>query len=367
MTLSLESDIPMPNTLARFSFLLAIAFTSVSPSMAQRPSSKHDPVKVTFYYNAVWELTTPANSLYRREAYFDLTDMVFDGVFSDYNRKDELIADGYYDHGVKSGIHSEYFNQAVKMKVEYANRNFTIWEWSDGKEEGVKNGNGKFSITIYYFVTVDGQFLPRQGILTGQFRNARRTGLWVYYDINQQKTDEEHYINGQLQKRIHYTENGTVESKEARSIYLSLISFNTEGLAYDKQSFANLNQFFREHVSYPNTLNRDVTYPGGARFLLKLLANTMAVPENNMEIIRLKVDANGKIEKTTIVRSISATYDLLTDRFIELHGSRFLPALQRGQPVPGVIFLPIASGEEWMQTLEEAPIEWLLNYTNFMN
>lgn len=357
----------MQYTLTRLFIFAATAFTFVSTAIAQPFSKKHDPVKVTFYYDAVWELTTPANSLYRREAYFDLTDMVFDGVFSDYNRKDELIADGYYDHGVKSGIHTQYFDHTVKMKVEYSNNNFTIWEWNDEKGEGVKNGNGKFSITIFYFVAVDGQFLPKQGILTGQFRNGRRVGLWVYYDGSQKKTDEEHYINGQLQKRIHYTDDNTVESKQSRSVYLSLNAFNTEALAYSKDSFSTLNQYFREHVPYPNTFTRNITYPGGARFLLKLLANTLAVPERNMEVLRLKIDGSGKIEKATVIRSISATYDLLTDRFLEQHGHRFLPAVLNGQSVPGVIFLPIASGDEWMQTLEEAPIEWLLNYTNFMN
>ena len=146
----------MQYTLVRLLYSLAMVSTFVSTAVAQPGSRKHDPVKVTFYYNAIWELTTPANSLYRREAYFDLTDMVFDGVFSDYNRQDELIADGFYNHGVKSGIQSEYFNHAVKMKVEYSNRSFTIWEWNDGKEEGVKNGSGKFNISIFYFVTVDG-------------------------------------------------------------------------------------------------------------------------------------------------------------------------------------------------------------------
>jgi len=38
-----------------------------------------DPIKLTFYYNLNWELTTPEKSFLRREAYFDLGEMVFDG------------------------------------------------------------------------------------------------------------------------------------------------------------------------------------------------------------------------------------------------------------------------------------------------
>lgn len=349
-------------------FFLAIAFAVSSASIAQSIFKKHEPVKVTLYYDAVWELTTPENSLYRREAYFDLTDMVFDGVFSDYNKKEELIADGFYNHGVKSGIHSDYVNHTVKMKVEYSSDNFTIWEWNGGKGEGVKNGNGKFNITIFYFTTVDGQFVPRQGLLNGEFRNGRRAGRWIYSDLSQRKVDEERYVNGRLQKRIHYAEGDSVELKEMRSIYLSLNAFNTEALAFDKKSFSSLNQYFREHIRYPSTFSRNVTYPGGIRFLLKLLANTMMVPEQNIEVVRLKIDGNGQLEKATVIRSINSTYDLLTDRFLELHKDRFLPAIVNGQPISSaVIYLPIASGEEWMRTLDDAPIEWLMDYNNFMN
>jgi len=54
-----------------------------------------EPVKLTFYYNMNWELTTHEKSFVRREAYFDLQEMVFDGVYQDYNKDDKLIAEGY--------------------------------------------------------------------------------------------------------------------------------------------------------------------------------------------------------------------------------------------------------------------------------
>src|SRR5438105_3597855 len=109
------------------SLLITILFFRLELSAQVRPGK--GPVKVIFYYNAAWELTTAENSVYRREAYFDLTDMVFDGVFSDYNRDNKLIADGIYNHGIKTGIHSEYADHTVKTKIEYTGNDFTIWEW----------------------------------------------------------------------------------------------------------------------------------------------------------------------------------------------------------------------------------------------
>src|SRR5689334_4922576 len=60
-----------------------------------------EPTKLTLYYNLNWELTTPEKSFVRREAYFDLQDMVFDGVYQDYSKDNKLIAEGYYAHGKK--------------------------------------------------------------------------------------------------------------------------------------------------------------------------------------------------------------------------------------------------------------------------
>jgi hypothetical protein len=303
--------------------------------------------------------------VYRREAYFDLSDMVFDGVFSDYNKSGELIADGIYNHGIKSGIHSEYHNHTVKTKVEYSGNDFTIWEWNDGSGDGVKNGNGKFTTVIYYFASVDGQIVPRQGILDGEFIRGRRAGKWIYHDTNKFKTDEEIYSNGKLLRHKRYHKHDSTESKESKAIYLSLISLNTEILSFDKAAFSNLNQYFEKYVTYPNSFQRNIAYPKGLKQLLTLLANTLMLPEKNLELLKLRIDEHGQITKSTMVRSINLTYDQLTEQVMQLHQDRFLPAMRNGRPQESVIYLPIAGGEEWMQTLQDNPIEWFLDYTNF--
>jgi antitoxin component YwqK of YwqJK toxin-antitoxin module len=347
-------------------FFITILFLK-SDLIAQFHVSKHEPVKVTFYYNAVWELTTAENYLYRREAYFDLTDMVFDGVYSDYNRDDKLIADGIYNHGVKSGIHTEYVNHAVKTKIEYSGNDFTIWEWSDGKTEGVKNGNGKFSMIYFYFISVDGRIIPKEGIIDGEFRNGRRVGSWIFHDLSKSKTDEETYVNGKFLKRVSYQKRDSVEMRERKSIYLLLNSLNTETLLFDKGSFSYLNEYFEKYVTYPASFTRNVTYPSGLKRLISLFSQAMMVPEEALELVRLKINVNGRIEKAAIVRSIDLTYDNLTDEILEIHKNRFFPAMKNGKPVAAVIYLPVASGERWMQALEGMPTEWFLDPNNFMN
>lgn len=355
----------MPHTLPRLFSILVIVLAFTSVGHTQPFSKKHDPVKLTFYYNAVWELTTRENAMYRREAYFDLTDMVFDGLFSDYNGKDELIADGFYNHGVKSSIHTEYVNHSVKTKVEYSGETFTLWEWNDGKGQGVQNGNGKFTTTVYYFIISDGEVVPRHGSLAGEFRNGRRVGNWIYYDTKGVKTDREFYLNGRLMKRTQYSESDSAEISEGKVVYLSLNSLNIESLSYDKGSFANLNQYFRQYVSYPSNFSRTVTYPGGIRSLLKRLSIEVMAPERNIEVLELKLDENGEVIRLRAVRSINRTYDDLADRLFQLHRKRLLPAIRNGKPEMAVIYLPIASGDEWMRTLEDAPTEWLLDFSNF--
>ncbi len=334
---------------------------------AQSHSHKQEPVKVTFYYNAVWELTTAENSMYRREAYFDLNNMVFDGVYSDYNRDDKLIADGIYNHGVKTGIHSEYTDHVVRTKIEYSGNDFSIWEWNDGKSDGVKNGNGKFSTIYFYFISADGRIVPKEGIVDGEFRFGRRVGRWTYRDLSKSKTDEETYVNGKFLKRVSYLKGDSAEMKERKSIYFSLSFLNAEILMFDKGSFEYLNQYFEKYVTYPPTFTRNVNYPGGLKRFLILLSQSMTVPEDALEVIRLKVNVNGRIEKSSVVRSISLTYDNLTDEILQIHKNRLFPAMKNGKPVATVIYLPVASGPQWMQMLEEMPTEWFLDLNNFMN
>lgn len=353
------------NSPIRIFYLIIITFILNGDLRAQPRPVRQEPVKVTFHYNILWELTTAENSVYRREAYFDLVDMVFDGVYNDYNRDNKLIADGIYSRGVKTGIHTEYADHKVKTKIEYSGNDFTIWEWNDGKSEGVKNGTGKFSMFYFYFITSDGQVVPKEGMIDGEFQNGRRVGRWTYRDLNKSKTDEETYLNGKFLKRMKYSKGDSMELKEKKPVYLSLNSLNTEMLVYDKASFANLNQYFEKYITYPSAFERNVTYPRGLKQLLTMLSQAMDVPERNIELLRVRIDEHGQVTKANIVRSISSVYDDLTDEIFGMHQNRLLPAIKNGKPLASVVYLPIASGDEWTRMLKEMPTEWFLDPSNF--
>ncbi|GHM99757.1 hypothetical protein WSM22_12470 [Cytophagales bacterium WSM2-2] len=345
--------------------LLNLLFNSV---FAQSPRTPHDPVKLNFYYNLKWELTTPEKSAYRREAYFDLTDMVFDGVFSDYTKDNKLIADGSYYHGVKSGIHSEYNSDfTIKSKVEYSDDDFTFWEWTDAENGEVKNGTGKFKLRYYYFVELDAQLTWKQGWLSGEFQFGKRVGRWIYTDMQNAKTDEETYERGKFVNRVHYTKGDSIKTSLRKPVYLSLIPLNTEALICDKDSFTNLTQYFEKYITYPADFQRNITYPGGIKRLLTLITQMIYIQDRYLCVIGFRFDEHGQVTKTSIERSIDrATDDRVLEAF-QLHAKRLLPAIMNGKPFPTVNFLPVSGGKEWLKLLEEKPSSWFLDYSNFSN
>src|SRR5882672_3979590 len=168
--------------------------------------------KATFYYTLSWELTTKEKSFFRREANFDFIEMVFDGLYKDYNKDDKMIGEGLYAHGVKRGLQTEYFNdRTLKSTIEYLNNDFTIWELKNEKQEvEVKGGTGKFTIYYLYVSGLVSQPVWKEGILNGEFNLGRREGIWTYQDINKKPTDEEVYSNAKLIKRVRYSDNATV-------------------------------------------------------------------------------------------------------------------------------------------------------------
>lgn|GEM_PF-1877103 len=327
-----------------------------------------EPVKLTFYYNSKWELTTPEKSFYRREAFFDLNNMVFDGIYSDYNTKGKLITDGSYYHGMKSGIHSEYDTTlTIKSKIEYTNDSFTIWEWNGGADGVIKNGSGKFTMRYYYFVELDTRLSWKQGLMSGEFENGKRIGRWTYYDLQHVKTDEEVYSRGKFVKRTHYSTQDSIETHERKPTYLSLVSLNTEVLTHDKESFTSLNQYFEKYIKYPSTFQRNVSYPGGIKRLISLMTQMVYIKDRDLCVIHVIIDEHGQVAKAEVVRSINPASDKRILEAFLLHDKRLVPAIKNGKPYETEFFLPISGGREWARLLEEMPDEWFLDPNNFLN
>ncbi len=323
-----------------------------------------DPVKLTFYYNPNWELTTPEKAYFKREAYFDLQEMVFDGVYKDYNKENRLIAEGYYAHGTKSGMQTEHFeDQSIKLTIEISTDDFIIWQLvNDKREYQVAKGTGKFSLRYFYFF----DFYLKQGILYGEFQNGKRAGVWNYYDLKKNKTDVEYYEKGKLLKRTYFNKSDSMLLHSKKEIILSVSSINTEALVVDKESFATVNQYFETKVTYPSSFQRSVTYPGGLKRLLRLLIQA-DVADKNVVLVKVRVNEHGQVLKSIIVRSVDEYTDERVLKSLSNHEARFLPAMKQGKPYPLTIYLPVSGGEEWERLLNEMPTAWFLDVNNFTN
>lgn len=343
-------------------FIFLIALCASICLYGQSGHLASDPIKLTFYYDLNWELTTPEKSFVRREAYFDLQEMVFDGVYQDYNKDNKLIAEGYYAHGKKRGIQTEHFeDQSIKSTIEFSDDDFVIWQLvNDKREFEVARGTGKFSIHYFYFF----DYYLKQGTLSGEFQNGKRTGTWVYQDVKRAKIDVEYYENGKLQSRMHFAKNDSVELNTKKEILLAVNDINTEALVIDKEAFTDLNQYFETQIAYPASFQRNVSYPGGIKNLLRLLAEA-EVPEHNLVLVKIKISEHGEVLKMEIARSVDPVTDARVLKAVELHQSRFVPAMKDGKPYPTVIYLPVSGGERWEKTLQEMPTEWFLDVNNF--
>ena len=200
----------------------------------------------------------------------------------------------------------------------------------------------------------------KQGILKGEFLFGKRAGIWIYEDLSKKKTDEEIYERGKLVKRIHFSEPTTVELNYKKEIIISVNSLVTEAIAYDHNSFTNLNQVFEQQTGYPVSFHRPVTYPGGTKRLLLLLAQYAEIPEGNVTILRLKVDEHGNVLKYGIEESAGPENDNQAMKAIKVHENKFLPAIKDGKPYSSTIFLPISGGQNWINFLNTTPIEEVL-------
>src|SRR5579859_115 len=344
-------------------FFLLSGFTFLSHLLAGQPTRfrYEAPANVTFHYNVNWELTTPEKSAFRREAYFNLQDMVFDGVYRDYTKDNKLIAEGYYAHGAKSGIETEYFeDQSIKSTIEFSADDFVIWQLvNDKKEYLVAKGTGKFSMGYYFFF----DYYLKHGTFSGEFQNGKRTGPWVYYDAKNMKTDIEYYDKGKLIRRIYYTktEADSIALRSKKEIVLSVTAINTETLALDKESFSTVSQYFETQVACPPSFERNVSYPGGIKHLIRLLTQQTEIPIHNLVLVKMKVNEHGQVSKSVIVRSVDPYTDERVLKALEIHLPRFLPAMKNGLAYATTIYLPVSGGDEWEKLLNEMPADWFLD------
>ena len=326
-------------------------------------------MKVVFYYTLNWELTTQEKSFFKREADFDLMAMSFDGVYRDYDKDNKLIAEGMYSKGEKRGLQNEYFSdRSLKSTIEFANLDFTIWELKDeNREVRINGGTGQFTLNYLYVSGLVSQPVWKQGILIGEFHFGRRVGTWTYQDRNKMKTDEEVYENGKLIKRTHFSDDQPVELDYPKEIIISINSLLTDNLVLDRDTFKSLNDVFEKTLTYPVTLQRNISYPGGIKKLLLLLARNAEIPEGQVAVVKIKVDASGKVVKYKVSNINNPGMEARALKAVKMYEDRLFPAIQNGKPHTSTMSLVISGGQEWTDFLNQTPQEELVQVDNQPN
>ncbi len=347
----------------RFCFLLVWTFFPVSASAQDRYAPASEPISVTLHYNINWELTSPENSYYKREAHFDLKEMVFDGVYKDFTKDGRLIAEGFYQQGVKAGLESDYYeDQSVKSTIEFSANDFIIWQKvAPDKKFEIAKGTGRFTISYYYFFDLR----VKQEVLQGEFVNGKKVGIWTYKDMAGKKTDTEYYEDGKLTKHIAYRRADSVSVNYGKDILLSLSAINTQSLAYDKNLFNSVNEYFERYVPYPASFSRPIAFTGGVKNLLKLLAREMTVEKGYLIIAKVKLNERGQIIKFGLARFADPFANENLEKLVREYGPYFFPAIEKGKPVQSIIYLPVANGEEWDELLRTMPTEYFTDISNF--
>lgn len=323
-----------------------------------------DPVEISVYYAGSGQITTKDKALFRRVVHLDWQEMVFTGAFRDYDMKDKLIADGYYEQGQPAGFYSEYHEDgSTRMSVEYdTNHDFIIWQLTNlDKSFTIAKGSGSFAIDYYYFL--DWRLKP--GTMTGEFLNGRRVGTWLYTDGTHRLTDKENYRDGQLVSRVYYRGKDSVILHFKKDIVLSPRLFASNLQNFDLTSFPTAQTFLDSTVQYPSNYKHKFTYFGGLKKFLRMVSQAAAVPEHGLVLVRLKIDEHGKVLKSSVVRSVDDDTDERALKAVLSHASHFLPPVQNGKPVATVVYIPVATGEEWNQMLDNAPEDWFLDVNNF--
>lgn len=346
---------------ARLHYTLFILFTTgdlFAQSVATTGQGQSS-MKVVFYYTVNWELTTAEKSFFKREANFDLKEMAFDGVYKDYDKENKVIAEGLYVQGEKRGLQNEYFNdRSLKSTIEFMNLDFTIWELKDANREiRIKGGTGQFTLNYIYVSGLVSEPVWKHGILNGEFRFGRRVGTWTYQDRNKGKTDEEIYENGKLIKRIHFSDDQSVELNYPKEIIISFNSLFTDTYALDRDTFKSLNEVFERTLIYPVAFQRNITYPGGIKKLLLLLAKNAEIPEGQVPVVRIKVDANGKVIKYNVTNVDNPGMEARALKAVKMYENRLFPAIKDGKPHTATIYLPISGGQEWTDLLNQTQDE----------
>jgi TonB family protein len=297
--------------------------------------------KIQVYYDKDWKISLPSEFAFRRDADFDFIELVFNGQYKDYDKENNLIGEGAYSKGAKTGIHNTYFsNGKLESSIEYVGEDFTIKELNSEYETLITRGTGEFSIpfTIY----------KKEGVLKGEFKNYKKTGKWTYFDSEGKKSHEEIYKDNIFQKGTYFSPRGETPLVKKREIFIKPNEF-IETFDINKMELTSLFCFFSTQTnSLRDSLSIGVRYPGGMKNLLDEINRMIRYPveafRNGIRgrvIVTITVDKEGQVKKYDITKSVDKSLDSEAVRVLQLFEDKWFPSVLKGQPFESTISIPI--------------------------
>jgi antitoxin component YwqK of YwqJK toxin-antitoxin module len=343
--------------------IVAIISCSHLLAIAQTRALRSEPLtqKVTLYYNGAAELTTRENATFKREVEMNLNAMIFNGVYQDYDLKDNLIEEGYFHEGHKQGLRNQYFaDRSIKLTIDFSDHDFVIWQLTnDAKEPTVVNGTGKFSLPFFYGTGTTLQPRWKQGNMEGEFQFGKRVGTWNYYDLAKNKTDEEVYEKGRFVSRTHYENGAVLELDYRKDISLSLSTLLEEIFLFDKTTCANVNIGVSGNIVYPATFKRPPTFAGGIKRLLLLLASRVPIPENTQVTVIISINEKGFVTGLDVQQGVSRQINASLLELVRGMELKFFPAIRKGKPYASTLYLPLYGGDTGIKLIEALPYDFI--------
>ncbi|SIQ59220.1 MULTISPECIES: toxin-antitoxin system YwqK family antitoxin [Pontibacter] len=179
------------------------------------------------FYNTNWLITKQEHAAFARSVimpdtvakFSTLRGFSFDGDVIDYYSNGKVLANGFYDKGVKRG-HWQFFHFDGKPESSGAYENdhrvgeWKFWwpngqlmnvllydslgikvmhSWSEDGKQQVVNGNGRVSIKLE-------EDENSKAMLEGSYRNGLKDGLWRRTNKKGQSEIEQLFSNGELVK-----------------------------------------------------------------------------------------------------------------------------------------------------------------------
>lgn len=282
-----------------------------------------------------------------------LTALIFWVVMGDANaqsvkrvidkNEDNTIQETYFvltsDNAVKHGLYTmtKYHKLSVEGKYDH---NLKEGEWKEYDFSGKK----VLKTTTYLHDTLHGPYLELfyggAEKLKGNYVHGKKDGPWVFHDWTGKLFESGTYNMGKESGLWNFYNGGKLYQQYDFNRKTFLInddtSSNKDFLVQDAQGVVS------------DTLDTGPYYLGGMKHLYTFIGTMIDYPETAREdgvegtvYAEVIVDADGSVANVSVSRGIGSGCDNETVRVLSLTNGRWIPATDKGKPVPTTIIIPV--------------------------